>query len=64
MSVINDNTNDELMTAFNELESKVLILLENMQGIERRLKALEEIAKSHGVKVNGKMVEADQCTIN
>jgi hypothetical protein len=64
MSVINDNTNDELMTAFNELESKVLILLENMQGIERRLKALEEIAKSHGVKVNSKMVEADQCTIN
>jgi len=64
MSVINDNTNDELMTAFNELESKVLILLENMQGIERRLKALEEIAKSHGVKVNDNMVEADQCTIN
>ena len=35
-----------------------------MQGIERRLKALEEVAKSHGVKVNDNMVEADQCTIN
>ena len=64
MSVINDNNNDELMTAFNELESKVLILLENMKKMERRLKTLEEIAKTHVIKVTENMVEADQCTIN
>jgi hypothetical protein len=64
MSVINDNNNDELMTAFNELESKVLILLENMKKMDRRLRAIEEVAKTHGIKVTENMIEADQCTIN
>ena len=64
MSVINDNNNDELMTAFNEMEAKVLILIENMKKMDRRLRSLEEVAKTHGIKVKGDMVEADQCTIN
>ncbi len=64
MSVINDNNNDELLNAFNEMEAKVLILIENMKKMDRRLKALEEVAKTHGISVKSDMVEADQCTIN
>ena len=45
MSVINDNNNEELMTAFNEMESKFLILIENMKKMDRRLRTLEEVPK-------------------
>lgn len=66
MSVINDRT-DELSMEFNELESKVLILLENMNRMEKRLKTLENLAREAGVKVSDAgNVETvpDQCSIN
>ena len=66
MSVINDRT-DELSMEFNELESKVLILLENMNRMEKRLKLLEQLARDAGVKVseNGTVEGVpDQCSIN
>ena len=63
MSVINDNT-DELITEFNELESKVFVLIEALKKVETRLKALEAIAKKHGHEVSEGKVEADVCTIN
>ena len=63
MSVINDHS-EELIIEFNQLESKVLILIENMQIMNRRLKALEQVAKKHGIEVDKEPVEADTCTIN
>lgn len=63
MSVMNDHS-DELITEFNQLESKVLILIENMQIMDKRIKALEQIARKHGINVKEENVEADTCTIN
>jgi hypothetical protein len=62
MSVMNDHS-EELIVEFNQLESKVLILIENMQIMNRRLKALEQVAKKHGIEVDKEPVE-DTCTIN
>ncbi len=61
---MNDSVNDELLTCFNELESKVLILLETVKDLTLRVKTLENIATSNGIDVNENRVEADQCTIN
>ena len=63
MSVMNDHS-DELIVEFNQLESKVLILIENMQLMNKRIKALEQLAKKHGIEVDKEPVEADHCTIN
>lgn len=63
MSVMNDHS-DELIKEFNELESKVLILIENMQTMDKRIKVLEQIARKHGINVKEEKVEADTCTIN
>lgn len=63
MSVMNDYS-QELITEFNELESKVLILLENMKEMNKRIKALEQIAKKAGHDPEDERVEADTCTIN
>jgi hypothetical protein len=63
MSVMNDHS-DELIKEFNELESKVMILIENMQTMDKRIKALEQIARKHGINVKEEKVEADTCTIN
>lgn len=64
MSVLNDDKYDDLLTAVNQMESKVMILIENMQTMNQRIKQLETIAKKHGHKVKDDLVEADQCTIN
>ena len=65
MSVINDKTHD-LIVEFNELESKVLIVLEQLNSIEKRLKKIEACAKKAGVDLtpNDTLVEGDTCTIN
>jgi len=63
MSVINDHT-DDLIKEFNELESKVFILIELVQGLEKRVKAIETVAKKQGIHLENETVEADTCTIN
>lgn len=63
MSVIND-TNDDLIKEFNELESKVFVLIEMVQKMERKMKVIEGIAKRQGIDLSEDHVEADTCTIN
>ncbi len=61
MSVIRQDT--ELIDFVNELESKVLVLMEENKTIKRKLKKIETIAKKHGVNVETQEVEADACII-
>ena len=44
MSVITDHT-DDLINEFNELESKVFVLMEMVKGLEKRIKVIEHMAK-------------------
>ncbi len=63
MSVLNNN-NDELLDLYNELEAKVLTILEHMTLLSKRLTALEKIAEKHGVTIENNSPEADGCSIN
>ena len=63
MSVISDHT-DDLINEFNELESKVFVLIEMVKGMEKRIKTIEHMAKKHGIDLEKEQVEADTCTIN
>ena len=62
MSVINDNT--DVMKEFNELESKVFVLIELVKTLERKVKAIESIAKKQGIELETETVDADTCIIN
>lgn len=61
MSVVRQDP--DLETFVNELESKVLLLLEHNKNLERRVRVLETAAKKHGVKVGGE-VDKDACMIS
>lgn len=61
MSVVRQD--DEMMIFVNELESKVLVLIEEVKKINRRVKVLELAAKKHGVDVNSQEVDKDVCII-
>jgi hypothetical protein len=61
MSVIRQD--DEMMMFVNELESKVLILIEHNKQLNRRVKVLESAAKKYGVDVNSPDPDKDVCTI-
>lgn len=61
MSVVRQDP--DLETFVNELESKVLLLLEHNKNLERRVKVLEKAAKKHGVEVGGE-IDKDTCVIS
>lgn len=61
MSVVRQD--DEMLSFVNELESKVLILLEEHKKLNRRVKVLEIAAKNHGVDVNSQEPDKDVCII-
>jgi len=61
MSVVRNDP--DLETFVNELESKVLFLIEENKTLHRRIKVLEVAAKKHGVAVGNHEVEADTCII-
>ena len=61
MSVIRQD--DELMIFVNELEAKVLILIEENKKLNRRVRVLETAAKKYGVDVNSQDPDKDVCTI-
>lgn len=64
MSVVrNDFDADELLQFVNELESKVLLLMEENKGLKRRVRVLEIAAKKHGVQVGNHEVDKDACII-
>lgn len=61
MSVVRQD--DEMLTFVNELESKVLVLIEEHKKLNRRVKVLELAAKKHGVDVNSQEPDKDVCII-
>ncbi len=63
MSVVRQDP--DLQDAFNELESKVLILQEELKKVRRRVVVLENLAKKHGIAPdeNNDKVELDACVI-
>jgi|TARA_B110000008_G_scaffold268414_1_gene296521 cell division septum initiation protein DivIVA len=64
MSVVKqDFDSDELLKFVNELESKVLILIDQNKTLQRRIKVLEIAAKKHGVVVGNHEVDKDACII-
>jgi hypothetical protein len=52
------------MMAFNELESKVFVLIEIVQALEKKISVIESIARKQGIELKSENVEADTCTIN
>ena len=61
MSVIRQD--DDMMIFVNELEAKVLILMEQNKKLTRRVKVLETAAKKYGVDVNSPDPDKDVCII-
>jgi hypothetical protein len=68
MSVLNDDAFDNLSDEFNELESKVLVLISTIKKLEKRVSSLEKIARANGIELSNvekmELVEAETCTIN
>ena len=61
MSVIRQD--NELIDFCNELESKVLVLIEENKTLKRRVKILEKAAEKHGVFIKKPEEETDTCII-
>jgi hypothetical protein len=61
MSVVRQDP--ELVVFCNELEAKVLILIEENKKLKRRVKVLEKAAEKHGVFVGKPEEETDTCII-
>ncbi len=61
MSVVRQDP--DLINFVNELESKVLHLIEENKTLHRRLKVLEIAAKKHGIEVGNHEVDKDTCII-
>lgn len=61
MSVVRQDP--DLIDAFNELEAKVLCLIEENKLQHKRLVVLEKAAKAHGVKVGNHEATGDTCII-
>lgn len=61
MSVVRQDP--DLETFVNEVEAKVLLLMEHNKTLERRVRVLEKAAKKHGVNVGSHEADKDACII-
>ena len=59
-----NSNNDELLDLYNELEAKMLTILEHMTLMNKRLSALEKVAENHGINIENKSQDVDGCSIN
>ena len=62
MSILKDSNVEELMIQVQELDSKVLIMIDIVQKLTRRLDVFENLAKKHGVDIKN-VTGDEQCTV-